>query len=151
MSSRQIEDLFEPDPNDGPAAKMYLDAFKRLAFNIPENLEKGTVVSQNNVAKEAGKDASALKRSRFPGVIRKIQTYVELTNSDETKKQARNAKVQKGKLSLQALVTTLKLQLGESQSKVLSTERKIIELIQENADLKTRIDELQSLPTSLKR
>jgi hypothetical protein len=59
------------------AADQYRDAFERLKLNRPQLLPKGTPVTQNNVAKEAGSDPSALKKSRFPSLIVEIKTYVE--------------------------------------------------------------------------
>ena len=58
------------------AADQYRDAFERLKLNRPQLLPKGTPVTQNNVAKEAGSDPSALKKSRFPSLIAEIKTYV---------------------------------------------------------------------------
>ncbi|HAT4986200.1 TPA: hypothetical protein I9786_004663 [Serratia marcescens] len=58
------------------AGEQYRAAFERLKNNKPERLPKGTPVSQNNVAKEAGRDPSALKKTRFPLLIAEIQTYV---------------------------------------------------------------------------
>jgi len=48
------------------AGDLYRAAFERLKNNKPERLPKGTPVSQNNVAKEAGSDPSALKKRAFP-------------------------------------------------------------------------------------
>ena len=59
------------------AADQYRDAFERLKLNRPQLLPQGTPVTQNNVAKEAGSDPSALKKSRFPSLIAEIKTYVE--------------------------------------------------------------------------
>lgn len=59
------------------AADQYRDAFERLKLNRPQLLPKGTPVTQNNVAKEAGSDPSALKKSRFPSLTAEIKTYVE--------------------------------------------------------------------------
>ncbi|RON66645.1 hypothetical protein BK669_00625 [Pseudomonas fluorescens] len=59
------------------AADQYRDAFERLKLNRPQLLPKGTPVTQNNVAKEAGSDPSALKKSRFPSLIAEIKTSVE--------------------------------------------------------------------------
>ena len=58
------------------AIDLYREAFERLKNNEPERLPKGTPVSQNNVAKEAGNDPSALKKTRFPLLIAEIQEYV---------------------------------------------------------------------------
>ncbi|CAI1558969.1 Uncharacterised protein [Serratia proteamaculans] len=69
------------DPTDSAkrigAGEQYRAAFERLKSNKPERLPKGTPVSQNNVAKEADRDPSALKKTRFPLLIAEIQTYVE--------------------------------------------------------------------------
>lgn len=59
------------------ASERYRAAFERLKGNNPERLQKGTPVSQNNVAKEAGCDPSALKKARFPLLIAEIQQYVD--------------------------------------------------------------------------
>lgn len=59
------------------AAENYRAAFERLKENRPERIAQGSVVSQNNVAKEAGADPSALKKSRFPTLIAEIREYVE--------------------------------------------------------------------------
>lgn len=125
---------------------MYLEAFRRLVLKTPLNVEVGTLVSQNNVAKEAGKDPSALKLSRFPSVIKKIQTYLELTNELDSKKRIRNAKVKKGKLTAIAKIATLEAQAIETQSKLLSVERRLIEVLQENAELQAKLDELLPPP-----
>lgn len=59
------------------AADQYREAFERLKLNRPQLLPKGSPVSQNNVAREAGSDPSALKKSRFPSLIAEIKNYVE--------------------------------------------------------------------------
>lgn len=74
MSSKK--ELVEPAMRMS-ASELYRAAFERLKANKPERLPKGTPVSQNNVAKEAGSDPSALKKSRFPTLIIDIQKYVE--------------------------------------------------------------------------
>jgi len=48
-------------------------AFERLKAGAPKVLPLGTPVSQNNVAKEAGCDSSALRKSRFPCLVAEIQ------------------------------------------------------------------------------
>lgn len=58
------------------AEDSYRAAFLRLKSNRPIRMPVGTVVSQNNVAKEAGVDPSALRKSRFPSLIAEIQHYV---------------------------------------------------------------------------
>lgn len=58
------------------------NAFERLVNNNPQILPKGSSVSQNNVAKEAGCVPSALRKERFPNLIQKIQAYVSRVNGE---------------------------------------------------------------------
>jgi hypothetical protein len=50
----------------GTAEQDFRDAFDRLKRGKPIHLEKGAKVTQNNVAKEADRDPTALKKSRHP-------------------------------------------------------------------------------------
>lgn len=59
------------------AGEQYRAAFERLKIGQPERLPSGTPVTQNNVAREAGSDPTALKKSRFPLLVAEIQQYVE--------------------------------------------------------------------------
>lgn len=70
-----------PLPTDSPSIEQNAEAefraaFRRLTKNTPTRVGKGTPVSQNNVAREAGRDPSALRKSRYPGLIREIQEFV---------------------------------------------------------------------------
>lgn len=69
-----------PSPAKQPAkqsaAMGFRAAYERLKKGKPEVLPDGTPVSQNNVAKEAGVDPSALRKSRFPTLIAEIQHFV---------------------------------------------------------------------------
>ena len=60
---------------DARAEDVYRAAFIRLTIGEPKVLAKGSVVSQNNVAREAGKDPSSLKKHRFPALIAEIKHW----------------------------------------------------------------------------
>lgn len=45
------------------AEEIFKQAFDRLKKNVPINVPNGTKVSQNNIAKEAGKHPTALKKA----------------------------------------------------------------------------------------
>lgn len=51
----------------------FRDAFHRLRDGRPRVLDPGAKITQNNVAREAGCDPSALKKSRFPSLVAEIQ------------------------------------------------------------------------------
>ena len=58
------------------AEQLFRKAFERLKNNKPKVLPRDTPVSQNNVAKEAGRDPSALKKDRYPILVLEIQAYI---------------------------------------------------------------------------
>lgn len=67
-----------PETNKGLSAEQrFREAFERLKLGVPSLLPRGTPVSQNNVAKEAGCDPSALRKARFPLLVLAIQEWVE--------------------------------------------------------------------------
>ena len=54
----------------------FREAFERLKIGASKVLPGDAQVSQNNVAKEAGCDPSALRKSRFPSLVAEIQNYI---------------------------------------------------------------------------
>jgi DNA primase large subunit len=85
------------------AEEMFREAFNRLKTGTPINTPKGTKISQNNVAKEAGKHSTALKKDRFPLLVLEIQDYLKQQEIDgdilEKKKQLRKQRTLKQRLS----------------------------------------------------
>lgn len=53
----------------------FREAFERLKAGTSRVLPWGSPVTQNNIAKEAGRDPSALKKSRYPTLIDEIQKW----------------------------------------------------------------------------
>jgi hypothetical protein len=78
-------------------------AFDRLKTNTPVNVPKETKISQNNVAKEAGKHPTALKKDRFPLLVLEIQDYLKQQEIDsdiiKKKKQLRKQRTLEQRLS----------------------------------------------------
>lgn len=54
----------------------FRNSFERLKSGDTIILPKGSALSQNNVAKEAGRDPSALRKSRYPELVRDIQLWI---------------------------------------------------------------------------
>ncbi|MBE0471022.1 MAG: hypothetical protein IBX55_16125 [Methyloprofundus sp.] len=85
------------------AETLFREAFERLKTNTPINLPKGTKVSQNNVAKEAGKHPTALKKDRFPLLVLEIQDYLKQQEIDSDiinkKKQLRKQRTLEERLA----------------------------------------------------
>ena len=72
------------------AEQEFREAFERLKTNKPERLEKGSQVTQNNVAREAGRDPSSLRKGRYPTLIYEIQAYTTVIRESATKKKQRS-------------------------------------------------------------
>ena len=72
------------DNTNSIAEQNFRSAFERLKLGVPKILPKGTRVSQNNVAKEAGKDTSALRKTRYPLLVMDIQEYVDIHKDKES-------------------------------------------------------------------
>ena len=125
------------------AEDRFRQAFERLTARDPKILERGTPVTQNNVAREAGCDPSALKKTRFPALIREIQAYIELHPEDhrstdkKTKKRAANR-------SMQERLEDAIRQRDKAQSMLASANTRIIELSEEVQSLQQQLDEFVS-------
>lgn len=72
------------------AEKLFREAFERLKKNRPKVLPTGTPVTQNKVAKEAGRDPSALKKDRYPMLVLEIQAYIETQRENKVGKKRTN-------------------------------------------------------------
>lgn len=133
------------------AEQRFREAFSRLKDGKPERLPRGTPVSQNNVAKEAGTDPSALRKSRYPSLVREIQAWVEITEQEATLKRERRAEQRRTRNDLKEEVKDLKKQRDEAQSQLVGAHSKVLALLQENLRLKRRIDEMCAPPTPLQK
>lgn len=138
-------------PERDSAEQRFRASFERLRAGRPERLPKGTLVSQNNVAKEAGADPSALRKSRYPELIREIQAFVEIANQQETIDRHRREKRRRRSESLQEKVKVLRAQRDQAQSQLSSAHRQILELLRENKVLEARLAALNPPPTPIRR
>ena len=69
----------------------YFEALDRLKKNTPIRLPKGTTISKDTVAMEAGRKRSSIKRSRtvFVPLIAEIESVI--ANQHSSKHQVRNS------------------------------------------------------------
>lgn len=139
-------------PKVGESAEQrFRAAFERLREGRPERLPKGTVVSQNNVAREAGVDPSALRKARYPTLIREIQALVEIGAQQNSIETQRRFKRSRRRESLQERVKTLREQRDHAHSQLSSAQRQILELLRDRALLEARLLELSPAPTPFRR
>ena len=132
------------------AEQRFRDAFDRLKDDKPRVLPSGTPVSQNNVAKEAGTDPSALRKKRFPALVREIQAWVEIHSQQQTLQRVRRERKRRSREDLSEQNARLTRERDDAQSQLTSAHRLVLELLQKNALLQTRVDELSPQPTPLK-
>ena len=115
------------------AERRFREAFERLKAREPLRLDKGTEVTQNNVAKEAGTDPSALRRSRYPVLVDDIQAYRSLRRSPRPKQIAAIKRQDRRDEVAQALT---RAELGLSRS---------LSLLADNANLRAENKLLRQL------
>lgn len=125
-------------------------SFDRLKSNKPEVLPKGTPVSQNNVAREARCDPSALRKSRFPSLIREIQAYVEFHQNDHPSQHEILLKQRRVRRSDRERLEDAVRQRDEAVSRAVSAERRIVELTEEVQSLHRELDEFKPPPSSIR-
>jgi hypothetical protein len=121
----------------GRAEVAFREAFDRLKKQKPQLLPKGTRVTQNNVAREAGVDPSALKKARFPSLIEEIQRWVDehaeasspSTNQQLLSQRNRNR-------GLREQLEAFKLQRDRALGLLADADAKIFELTIENSRLR---------------
>lgn len=133
------------------AEQRFRQAFERLKSNAHTVLDKGTPVSQNNVAKEAGCDPSALRKSRFPSLVREIQAYVEAHKDAAPSKRQTTLKQKALRQEHRDQLGDVTRQRDAALSQIASANRRVIELSEEVSRLRIRIDELQPPPSPIRR
>lgn len=98
------------NPSD-KALREFSEAFERLKRNQPKRLVAGARVTQNNVSREAGKDAAALKKSLYPDLVQSIQEWVGANAEPAPVSPLTQAKQEVAEL--QARVDALQAELDE--------------------------------------
>lgn len=139
-------------PAEALSAEMrFRQAFERLKAGQPKVLPPNSPVTQNNVAREASCDPSALKKARFPALVREIQAYLELHKADDQAVERKVIRQKAAKRSLEERLEDALRQRDQAQSIVASANLRIVELTDAVQSLQRRLDELQPPPTRLGR
>ena len=133
------------------AEQRFRDAFERLKLGVSQVLPKGTPVSQNNVAKEAGCDPSALRKARFPLLVLSIQEWVESHRSDQHPSERQRLLKQRSKhRDMRETIADLKRQRDFAAGMLADADLRIIELTEKLADVQAKLDYLQPTARVLK-
>ena len=122
-----------PANDKGSAEDRFRAAFERIKSDTPTHIAKGSALTQNNIAREAGLDPSALKKSRFPDLISEIQRWKSSERPEPSKvslkvKNAKRPRELKQKLLLMKKQRDRALQLlAEADALILILDRKLEE------------------------
>jgi hypothetical protein len=124
------------------AEQRFRDAFERLKLGVPTVLPKGTHVSQNNVAKEAGCVPSALRKARFPLLVIAIQEWVEAHKGEQSPSERQRLLKQRRKnRGTRETIADLKKQRDTAVGLLADADLTIVGLSEKVADLQAKLDE----------
>ncbi|HEY6898100.1 MAG TPA: hypothetical protein VI279_12635 [Rhodocyclaceae bacterium] len=134
-----------PDGATG-AEQRFKDAFERLKLGVPQVLPKGTPVSQNNVAKEAGCDTSALRKTRFPLLVLAIQEWTKSHKGESapSKRQQRRRNRQTNET-----MADFKKQRDAAVGLLVDADLRIVQLTEKLALVEAKLEEFQRSATIL--
>ncbi|WP_081626888.1 hypothetical protein [Herbaspirillum frisingense] len=113
-------------------------AFDRLKANRPIILAKGAKISQNNIAREAGCDPSALKKSRYPILVREIQAWI-LENPSSLLVKKRPVSHRDSDRRLKDRIKELEQQRDRMASLLLQADSRVLELSKKVTFLETML------------
>ena len=128
----------------------FRDAFERLKLGKPDILPKGTPLSQNNVAKEAGVDPSALRRTRFPELVSEIQDWIVAHKDEQTQISPRQMMLAQRSRNrdLKEKYKALEEQRDRALGQLLDAQARILEITLENQRLRAQLPESNVRPLS---
>lgn len=128
--------LTTESPRAGRAETTFREAFDRLKKGKPSLLPKGTRVSQNNVAREAGLDPSALKKARFPSLVEEIQRWVDEYGDQSAKSSSQSIYAQRNRnRNLREQIEALRIQRDRALALLVDADARILALTKENQRL----------------
>lgn len=124
----------------GKAESAFRAAFERLKINRPIRVPKGTIITQNNIAREAGVDPSALKKTRFPLLIEEIQCWLNLNKQQKPTSQRQQQISSRKKIqAIQKKLAVIKSQRDHALTLLASADMLIVDLSRENLRLKKQL------------
>lgn len=127
--------------NSDNAEKQFQDAFYRLKRNMPQVLNKGTPVTQNNVAREAGRDPSALKKARYPALIEEIQTWIREYAKDSAPSPRQKAlKARRKNIDQKARARQMAIQRDLALSLAVESDSLLLDLLREVEQLSANLE-----------
>lgn len=132
------------------AEQSFRKAFERLKQGVPDLLPRSAPVSQNNVAKEAGCDPSALRKSRYPSLVAEIQRWVA-EHQDEPQLSERQKVLahRRRNRSLRDQLESFKVERDHALSLLVEADATIVYQAREIECLKGRLNSLLPAATAM--
>lgn len=121
------------------AESSYRNAFDRLKSGDTLVLPRGAPVSQNNVAKEAGSDPSALRKSRFPTLVAQIQNYISENQPVTSNKSQKALAHRKRNRNIQERLEDALRERDQLSTMLNLANTKILELNERLTELEAKI------------
>lgn len=113
-------------------------AFDRLKRDAPQLLPRGTPVSQANVAREAGRDPSALRKARYPQLIGDIQRWQRHNPSHHApSERAVSRAIREVRRDMKSKLAEIIRERDHLASLLLEADAKIIELTAELGEFRS--------------
>ncbi len=132
------------------AEQRFRAAFDRLKQGNPEILARTAAVSQNNVAKEANCDPSALRKSRFPSLVAEIQHYVEMHKAEAPDSERQQMlKRRRSNRKTKDLINDLRRQRDVAAGLLLEANTLIVDLHEQLADANKKLNEYKPTTTTI--
>lgn len=126
------------------AESNFRTAFERLKIGAPKILPSGAQVSQNNVAKEAGRDSTALRKSRFPSLVADIQNYVAAHGGDRPESERQKLlKHRRRSRTARETIADIKMQRDAVAGLLVEANAQIAILARQLSYAEVRINNLQ--------
>jgi len=119
--------------HEGTAEERFRAAFERLKSGIPTVLAPGAQVTQNNVAREAGCDPSALRKGRFSALVSEIQSWVDEARSPLESEGSRRHRAR----ALREQLANVKAERDSALSLLVEADALILALTAENSHLRS--------------
>lgn len=129
-----FQKMYENPPMSAEAR--FREAFERLKCKTPRVVGVDAMVTQANIAREAGCDPSALKKMRYPILVAEIQEYLNVQQKVLIKNVTSKSSRSSIPLGLMEKVELLTRQRDHALSLLLEADNKILELSKEISDLR---------------
>lgn len=118
-------------------------ALVRIIDGCPLNVQKGASITQNNVAREAGVDPSALRASRYPELVAEIQHFAASSKVERGRAGRHSTHLSdERRRSERQRYADMKHQRDHAAALLASADSEVLRLMLRVRDLERHIEEL---------